>query len=342
MSQTPREIVSRTLKFENPERVPRHMWTLPWIMQKFPEKLAEIQGRFPDDIIDAPNVYKASDRAKGDIFSQGTAIDAWGCIFENIEEGIHGEVKKPLINNITDFEQCKPPYETLPDDYDQARKTVNEFCDKTNRFVIAKCLPRPWERYQWIRGTENAMMDVITKDKGVIELIKIIHDFYMKELKFWVSTDVDAIFFMDDWGSQRQLLIPPAIWKDLFKPLYKDYCDLAHANDKFAFMHSDGCITEIYQDLVKIGVDAINSQLFTMDMELLSKTVKGKITFWGEIDRQHVLPSHNPQQVKGAVRNVIKHLYDPKGGIIAQFELGPGSNPDNAVVIFEEWEKLTH
>ena len=26
----------------------------------------------------------------------------------------------------------------------------------------------------------------------------------------------------------------------------------------------------------------------------------------------------------------------------AQFELGPGSNPDNAIIIFEEWEKLTN
>jgi len=339
MAQTPREIVKKTLRFETPERVPRDMWTLPWVTTRFPEQLANIRNRFPNDIIESPDVYRASTRAKGDRYLEGTSVDEWGCVFENVQAGVHGEVKKPLIANIKEFNKCRPPYETLPDDYNKAREIVNDFCVKTDRFVMAKCCPRPWERYQWIRGTENAMIDVITKDQGVIELLKIIHDFYMKELELWVTTDVDAIMFMDDWGSQRQLLINPSIWRELFRPLYKDYCDIAHANDKFAFMHSDGCITEIYQDLVDIGVDAINSQLFTMDMGQLAKTAKGKLTFWGEIDRQHILPEKDAQPVKDAVRKVIKHFYDPTGGIIAQFELGPASNPDNAIIIFEEWEK---
>ncbi|HDL17484.1 MAG TPA: methyltransferase, partial [Bacteroidetes bacterium] len=62
---------------------------------------------------------------------------------------------------------------------------------------------------------------------------------------------------------------------------------MAKANGKFAFMHSDGHISEIYTELVEVGVDAINSQLFCMDMVELAKSVKSKITFWGEVDRQH-------------------------------------------------------
>jgi len=155
-----------------------------------------------------------------------------------------------------------------------------------------------------------------------------------------VKTDVDAIMFMDDWGSQNQLLIPPRVWKELFKPLYKDYCNLAHSNGKFAFMHSDGHILEIYEDLIEVGVDAINSQLFCMDFAELEKKAKGKITFWGEIDRQHILPSTNSQDGRNAVREVAKYLYDPSGGIIAQFEFGAGANPETALAVFEEWSRI--
>ena len=177
-------------------------------------------------------------------------------------------------------------------------------------------------------------------DEGGGDLLKAIQDFYLKELEFWVKADVDAIMFMDDWGAQNQLLIPPRIWRDLFKPLYKEYCDLAHSQGKFVFMHSDGCITEIFEDLIEIGVDAINSQLFTMDFAYLAEKAKGKITFWGEIDRQQVLPSKNPQIGREAVRKVASSLYDPTGGIIAQFEFGAGANPETALAIFDEWEKV--
>jgi hypothetical protein len=206
--------------------------------------------------------------------------------------------------------------------------------------VLAGCCPRPWEQMQFLRTTVEAMMDVMAPDDGARDLIRVIHEFYMKELEFWTSTDVDGIRFMDDWGSQQQLLISPPLWRDLFKPCYRDYCEIAKANGKFAFMHSDGQIQSIYPDLIEIGVDAVNSQLFCMDLDKLERIAKGKITFWGEIDRQHILPSRNPQDGRDAVRKVAEHLYDPSGGIIAQFEFGPGSNPDTALAIFDEWDRI--
>jgi uroporphyrinogen decarboxylase len=183
-------------------------------------------------------------------------------------------------------------------------------------------------------------MGIMAPEDGVGALIRKIHEFHMAELEFWVRTDVDAIGFMDDWGAQKQLLIPPRVWRDLFRPLYAEYCQLIHGSGKFVFMHSDGCIAEIYDDLIGVGVDAINSQLFTMDLADLARRAKGRITFWGEIDRQHVLPAADPQVARDAVRHVAKYLYDPKGGIIAQFEFGPGANPAVALAIFDEWDKV--
>jgi uroporphyrinogen decarboxylase len=105
-------------------------------------------------------------------------------------------------------------------------------------------------------------------------------------------------------------------------------------------MHSDGYILDIYEDLIEIGVDAINSQLFCMDMKEIASIAKGKITFWGEIDRQHILPSKDPQIGRDSVREVAKYLYDPRGGVIAQFEFGIGANPETALAIFDEWVQV--
>jgi len=297
-----------------------------------------MRTRFPSDIATAPSPYNPSPRATGDPYAVGEYTDEWGCVFQNLHGGVIGEVKQPMLNDLADRHSIRPPYEILPDT--SARDSVNRFCAGTDLFVNTACFPRPWERYQFIRGSENSYVDIMMPEEGGGELLRSIHEYYLKELEFWVKTDVDAVFFMDDWGSQQQLLIPPPVWRELFKPLYRDYCDMAHAHGKFAFMHSDGCISEIYEDLIEVGVDALNSQLFVMDMADLEKRAKGKITFWGEIDRQHVLPAEDPQVGRDAVRKVVDHFYDPAGGVIAQFEFGPGANPATALAILEEWNEV--
>jgi hypothetical protein len=142
---------------------------------------------------------------------------------------------------------------------------------------------------------------------------------------------------MDDWGSQTSLLISPDMWRDMFKPLYKDYCDLIHAAGKKVFFHSDGCIFDIYEDLIEIGVDAINSQLFCMDIEEIGQRFKGRITFWGEIDRQQVLSFGSVQDVFKAVGRVRRALDDGTGGVIAQCEWGTRNPSENIRAVFEAW-----
>ncbi len=337
--QTPREIFTRCLKFQYPERIPRDLWLLPWAEMQFPDKVQELKRRFPPDIVDAPSVYCPSPRVRGDAYEPGSYVDEWGSVFTNIQRGAIGEVHTPMIRDISDWKQVQPPYETLPRDVTSARNRVNSFCAGTELFTKAPCCPRPWERFQFLRGTENAMLDVLAPEEGAGDLLRLIHEFYMKELEFWVTTDVDAVMFMDDWGAQTQLLISPPLWRELFKPLYKDYCDIAHAHGKFAMMHTDGHIASILDDLIEVGVDALNCQIFCMDMQQLGTLGRGKIAFWGEIDRQHVLPA-DPKKGREAVRTVAQHLYLESGGIIAQLELGLRSNPDTAAAVYEEWERV--
>jgi len=178
-------------------------------------------------------------------------------------------------------------------------------------------------------------------EEGVSELLDVIQRYYMEELELWSRAEVDGVKFMDDWGSQNQLLISPEMWRRIFKPLYREYVELAHARGKFIFMHSDGNIEQILPDLAEIGIDAVNSQLFCMDLERVARDVKGKITFWGEIDRQHALPSSDPEAGRRAVREVASHLFDRRGGMIAQLEFGLAANPAVVASVYDEWEKMT-
>jgi hypothetical protein len=53
-----------------------------------------------------------------------------------------------------------------------------------------------------------------------------------------------------------------------------------------------------------------------------------------------VLPHGSPADVRAAVQRVARSLYLPEGGVIAQFEFGPGTTLENAAAVFEAWEEV--
>ncbi len=127
--------------------------------------------------------------------------------------------------------------------------------------------------------------------------------------------------------------------KSQLRPIYREYCDIIRGAGKMVLFHSDGYITDIFEDLIEIGVDALNSQLFCIDIEEIGRRFKGRIAFWGEIDRQHVLPFGTVEQVRQAVRRVHLALEDPAGGMIVQCRWGPKNPPENIRTVYETWQE---
>ncbi|UCC40256.1 MAG: methyltransferase [Candidatus Aminicenantes bacterium] len=335
MSNTPKELVQRTLSFESPHRIPRQIWVLPWAEEHYPDAVQRLQNDFPDDVVDAPAVYKEPLEIKGDRYSPGIYVDEWGCIFNNLQSGIIGIVKEPLVSEWNELENFKAPESVL--NLDAA--VVNTFCKETDRFVLAGTFQRPFERLQFIRTMEQTLIDLVEQPPELFELLDRIHELYRKEVEVWANTDVDAIALMDDWGTQNALITSPDIFRNIFKPMYKEYIEIARQHGKYVFMHSDGNIIDIIPDLIEIGIDALNSQIFCMGVKALGKKSRGKITFWGEIDRQHLLPFGSQQEIKDAVFEVWQGLYT-EGGIIAQCEFGLGAKPENVYSVFETWNSL--
>ena len=329
MTLTPRERVIRTLRFQGVDRPARDVWVLPAAYFGREEALQAILDQYPSDFGSSGYKNPVDESA---LYQPGEWTDEWGSRWVNVQAGMIGEVKYPAIDDWGKLAHWKPPYHLLGKGFDD----VNRTCAESDRFIHLG-MPRPWERLQFVRGPANAYMDLAWGTKEIFTLLDMIHDYDMRHLEYVVRTDVDAVAFMDDWGSEKALLISPKMWVEYFKPLYKDYCDLAKAHGKFVFMHSDGYIMDIYEHLIEIGVDAINSQLFIMPIEEIGRRLKGRITFWGELDRQQILPFGTPEDVRAGVERVKAALWDNRGGIIAQAEFNKGYPLENIRSFFEAW-----
>lgn len=335
---TGRERVIKALEYNKPDRIPRNLWRLPGIDMFRKNDLYDVLEKCPEDINILDFSYGKGHRAEGTRYKRyEIATDEWGCEWHAAEDGVAGEVKNPPLKEMAEIKHLRAPYEILEDaDF----LNVNKDYLKTDKFILAWTTVRPFERMQFLLGSEKLYIELFHASKDLYLLRDKLHEFFMRELKLWGKTDVDGILFMDDWGSQNSLLVSPELWRYFFKPLYKDYCDLIHSKNKYAVFHSDGYIEPIFPDLIEIGIDAINSQLFCMNIEEIGKKYKGKITFWGEIDRQRILPFGTRDEVANAVKRVKEALWTPEGGIIAQCEFGLKDPIENIKAVFETWETI--
>ena len=149
-------------------------------------------------------------------------------------------------------------------------------------------------------------------------------NYLIARISFWSEFgEVDGLHIGDDWGTQTQLMIRPGLWRRVFKPVYRRLIKAIHAAGKHAHFHSDGHTRGIIPDLIEIGFDTLNLQVWCMDVEELGREFAGKVCFRGELDRQHILTQGTPVEVTEHVKRAREVFDTPRGGYIYYGQVGP-------------------
>ncbi|MGW8256318.1 MAG: uroporphyrinogen decarboxylase family protein [Thermoguttaceae bacterium] len=330
---TSRELVIRTLNGEPRERVPRDLWLAAELETSQAEALAEINLRFPSDIMQTEIEQPAGKRGRSKGDKADEYVDAWGCGWEaNETESL--ELKSSPLSAKGKIAQFHPPQEIL----DSSRFTkINKSCENTNRFVLARCQTQLFDRLRWLRGPDTALMDLARGTKDIRTLLKTLHEFCCKEIELLADTEVDGVVLRDDWGTAESLIVSPEMWREIFKPLYREYFKILHEKDKFVFFHSNGYVLDILGDLIKDGVDAVHLQLDLMDLRRLSRRFRGKVCFWGEIVSQELLRSGSVAKVRERVLSVRRALDLGDGGVVAQCKWEADVPLQVIAAAFEPW-----
>ena len=331
---TSRDRVLRALNHQPVDHVPRDLWLLPGLETDHADDVAEMNVRFPSDIVHLDTKTPAGKRTLGAANRSGHFTDAWGCTWQLGHRGKAGPLIESPLADAAKIAGYEPPLELL----DPARfSRLNRSCEGTSRFMLAWSDVRPFDRLRLLRGPEAAVAELTAGNKDLHALLARLHEFFRREMQLWAGTEADGVVLCDDLGSATAGHIPPRLWRNWFKPLYREYCEILHARDKFVFFRADGQIADIFEDLVEVGFDAVHSPLFQMDFEKLAERFRGRVTFWGEIDRRQVEPPSPAQAIREAVIRVRRGLDFGAGGVIAQCVWAPGTPIRNIATFFEEW-----
>jgi uroporphyrinogen-III decarboxylase len=239
------------------------------------------------------------------------------------------------------FRKLRPVYSPLEREFDaeklelpdpddplylsKAEKTIKQNEDK---YLIGYVWFTVFEKMHLTAGFENILLGPRKYRDSFLRLRDKIMDFNIRATRRWLSLGVDAIFTSDDWGTQDSLIIPPDMWREYYKPCYKEIIDETHKGKAHAWFHSCGHVFPIIGDLIEIGLDVLHPiQPHANNLEDIAEQYGGKICFSGGIDIQETMPHGTTRDVE----EEIFHAFDLFGA-----EYGGGIIPGPGNTILED------
>jgi uroporphyrinogen decarboxylase len=158
----------------------------------------------------------------------------------------------------------------------------------------------------YMRGMERLLMDFVDNAGFAEALLDRITEKRSVQAARYAALGPDVITVGDDVGTQRAMLMSPAMWRKWLKPRLAAV--IAEARrvrpDVLIFFHSDGNVLPIIADLIEIGIDILNPvQPECMDPVDLKRRFGDRLAFWGTIGTQSTFPFGTPDDVRREVRS---------------------------------------
>jgi uroporphyrinogen decarboxylase len=196
-----------------------------------------------------------------------------------------------------------------------------------------------FEQAWYMRSMELLLTDQIERPEIAEFLLDTITEHRCFMARRYAEAGVDVIRFGDDVGTQRGMLMSPAMWRRWYKPRLAKVIRAAKdvKPSLFAFYHSDGKIDPILEDLIEIGVDVLNPvQPECMDPVALKERYGNRLALWGTIGTQTTMPFGTPDEVRRVVRERISTVGRGGGLVLAPTHVLEPEVPVENVLAFVE------
>lgn len=254
---------------------------------------------WPTELPDRPGYFKDE---FGVIWNRNGADKDIGvvdnCVIEDIEENDY-------VFPVCDEGRLRAEYEEL---------TAN----KGDRFTFAGFGFSMFERSWSLMGMENVLCAMITNPDEMEELFEQIGDYFLHLVDIALEYDIDGVYFGDDWGQQKGLIMGPEHWRHYIKPQMAKLYKRVKEKGKFVLQHSCGDCHEIFPDLIEIGLDCYQTfQPEVYDIEKMKELYGDRLSFWGGVSTQQCLPYASPEGVQQEAARIVKTLRKNGGLIIA-------------------------
>lgn len=265
--------------------------------------------------------------------------DAWGIHWE---VGLAGTVPFPKGNPLTSFDRLAdyrfPDPDRLAFTEDLRRALAG--VDRDRRLVMGNLTYLLFERAWAVMGMDNFLASLVTHPAEAHAFLHSIAAYARRVFERYLDLGVDAVGFSEDLGSQRALMLSPAMFREFLLPEYA-YCfgPVLEAG-KMVHFHSCGCVDAVAADLAALGVTVLNPiQARANDLARIKRETAGRMALHGGIDTA-VLAAGTVADVRREVERVMA-LLKPGGGYVCGPDQSiPGIPPQNLQALWDTAREL--
>jgi uroporphyrinogen decarboxylase len=203
---------------------------------------------------------------------------------------------------------------------------------------------------QYLRGFEDWYMDAAADQKllgALLDAVLEVNLAVVTKALDLAGDRVDVVATSDDLGTQGGLQVSPPTFRKVIKPRLARFFEAIHARTKApVYFHTCGSVYDIIPDLIEIGVDALNPvqvAAANMEPERLKREFGARLSFWGAVDTQRVMPFGTADEVAAEVGRRVREL-GPGGGYVvsAIHNLQGEVPPENVCRLFRAARELGH
>ncbi len=240
-------------------------------------------------------------------------FDWWGVGFDTGEEGYFPS-HTPLTDD-PDLDRFAWPDPHEPALLDEAETIIA--ADAGRHFITPNFGWALFERAWSLRGLDTLMMDMVLDPGYVEKLLDRIVDIQLVLIRAFSRSRCGRCLF------RRRLRCTEehALFARHVAPVHRTAAGPAlcpfRERGLPILMHSDGQIQEVLPDLVEIGLTTLNPvQPEVLDHNWLHEQFGGRLSFYGGVSTQTVLPFGTPDEVKRAVAQAVELLAPGGTGLL--------------------------
>ncbi|MGB2937895.1 MAG: uroporphyrinogen decarboxylase family protein [Phycisphaerae bacterium] len=259
--------------------------------------------------------------------------DAYDVVWDRSIDKDIGTPSSWPIRRPEDLAQCVWPDAGADAFYAHIPAVLEAQPDCFRRYTLGFSL---YERAWAMRGMTDLLVDMLERPEFVENLLDAIVEHNLIQIRKALEFPLDAVYFGDDYGMQTGLIMGLKHWRHFFKPrLARMFAPVREAG-KYVFLHSCGCVAELFDDLVEIGLNVFNPfQPEVMDVFDIKRQYHGRLAFHGGMSVQKVLPFGTPGEVREATARLLQAGRD--GGYVfsPSHSVPPDVPPENLVAMMD-------
>jgi uroporphyrinogen decarboxylase len=257
--------------------------------------------------------------------------DMFGVVWSHEQKGDFGVVTDYLLKE-PNLDSYRFPE---PDEGEIAAKCERLAAARKTRFTMYTIGFSLFERAWSLRNMEELMVDFILNPGFVDRLLDRIVEYNLKVVDIVARYPVDCIFFGDDWGQQKGLIMGPVHWDRFIRPRIARMYAHVKAKGMYVAQHSCGDIHEVFPALVDAGLDIYNTfQPEVYDVVEMKRLYGRHVTFYGGISTQRLLPFATSAEVRSETRRMMDLIGKGGGYIVAPTHSIPDDVPTENILAF--------